>query len=52
MRATIMIMSNDPKIMGKRVNSRLVNILGWATTLALFAAVGAMLVLWVAGPKQ
>jgi hypothetical protein len=36
--AVIMIVSNNRKIMGERVNSRLVNILGWTTTLIILVA--------------
>ncbi len=45
----IMLISNNKRIMGERVNSRLVNVLGWATTLILFVAVAAMLVVWLTG---
>jgi len=37
----IMVVANNPRVMGDRVNGRLVNILGWTTTIVMFtAAVG------------
>jgi Mn2+/Fe2+ NRAMP family transporter len=33
-----MLISNNRKIMGDRVNGPILNILGWATTLLMFAA--------------
>ena len=36
----IMLVSNDRKIMGKRTNSPLTNILGWGAALAMFLAAG------------
>jgi hypothetical protein len=38
----MMLMTNDPKIMGGQVNSGLTNMLGWITTLAAFAASGEL----------
>ncbi|HEX6748030.1 MAG TPA: Nramp family divalent metal transporter [Longimicrobium sp.] len=43
----IMLMTNDRKIMGSRVNGRAMNVLGWATTAIIFAATGALIVTWV-----
>jgi Mn2+/Fe2+ NRAMP family transporter len=40
----IMLMTNDRKVMGKFVNSRGMNILGWTTTILIFAATVALLV--------
>jgi Mn2+/Fe2+ NRAMP family transporter len=34
----IMRMTNDRAIMGTRVNGRAINVLGWITTVAIFAA--------------
>jgi NRAMP (natural resistance-associated macrophage protein)-like metal ion transporter len=34
----IMLLTNDKKIMGERVNKRGINILGWITTAAIFSA--------------
>lgn len=42
----IMLITNNRKIMGRWVNSRKMNILGWATTAAIFAAAVAMLFSW------
>jgi Mn2+/Fe2+ NRAMP family transporter len=39
----IMLMTNDRKVMGSRVNTRPINILGWATTGVIFAASGALI---------
>jgi NRAMP (natural resistance-associated macrophage protein)-like metal ion transporter len=43
----IMIISNNKKVMGKRVNSLSINVLGWATTAAMFAAAAGLVVSWV-----
>jgi Mn2+/Fe2+ NRAMP family transporter len=40
----IMIVTNDRKIMGDRVNGRAMNVLGWATTAVIFAASIALIV--------
>ena len=42
----IMVISNRRKIMGKWVNGPLVNVLGWATAVAMFAAAIALVVTW------
>jgi NRAMP (natural resistance-associated macrophage protein)-like metal ion transporter len=42
----IMLMTNNRKIMGKRVNSRGMNILGWATTASIFMATAGLVVSW------
>jgi NRAMP (natural resistance-associated macrophage protein)-like metal ion transporter len=42
----IMLMTNNRKIMGDRVNSRGMNILGWITTVAIFAATGGLVATW------
>ncbi len=42
----IMLMTNNRKIMGDRVNSRGLNILGWATTVAIFAATVGLVITW------
>lgn len=42
----IMIMTNNRKIMGDRVNGRGINILGWVTTGAIFAASAGLVVSW------
>ncbi len=43
----IMLVSRQKKIMGKWVNGRLVNVLGWLTTAAIFAAVIALMITWM-----
>ncbi len=40
----VMLVSNNKKIMGKRANSRVINILGWLATIIMFAAVFALIV--------
>jgi Mn2+/Fe2+ NRAMP family transporter len=42
----IMLMTNNRKLMGKRVNSRGMNILGWITTAAIFAATLGLVASW------
>jgi len=44
----MMLMTNDRRIMGDRVNSRVTNVLGWITTGAVTAASVALLVTWFA----
>jgi Mn2+/Fe2+ NRAMP family transporter len=43
----IMLMTNNRKIMGDRVNGRAINVLGWITTGALFAATLGLLIMWI-----
>jgi Mn2+/Fe2+ NRAMP family transporter len=43
----IMLMTNNRKIMGNRVNTRGLNILGWVTTAAIFAASIGLLMTFV-----
>jgi NRAMP (natural resistance-associated macrophage protein)-like metal ion transporter len=43
----IMLMTNDRRIMGEHVNSRWTNILGWATTAAIFLATAGLVATWV-----
>ncbi len=40
-------MTNNRAIMGEQVNSRTVNVLGWATMLAMFAATIGLVVSWL-----
>lgn len=42
----IMLITNNRRIMGNRVNSRGMNILGWITTAAIFAASIGLIVSW------
>src|SRR5947209_11903915 len=43
----MMLMTNDRKVMGDKVNSRLTNALGWITTLAASAATIGLVVSWL-----
>ena len=42
----IMLMTNNRKIMGNRVNGPAINILGWITTVAIFAATAGLVYTW------
>jgi len=42
----IMRMTNNRVIMAKRVNGRVINILGWITTAAIFAASAGLVIAW------
>jgi NRAMP (natural resistance-associated macrophage protein)-like metal ion transporter len=42
----IMLMTNNRAIMGERVNGRGINILGWVTTTAIFAATVGLVITW------
>jgi Mn2+/Fe2+ NRAMP family transporter len=42
----IMLIAGNKTIMGKQVNGRVANVLGWATTLLMFAAAIGLLVTW------
>ena len=42
----IMLISNNKKVMGKRVNGRLTNFLGWTTTILMSAAALGMFLTW------
>src|SRR6266498_172136 len=42
----IMIVSNNKKIMGNRVNARFTNFVGWAAAVIMFAAAIGMFVTW------
>jgi NRAMP (natural resistance-associated macrophage protein)-like metal ion transporter len=44
----IMFMTNNRAIMGEQINSRTINILGWITTAAVFAATIGLIVTWFA----
>ena len=39
----IMLISNNKKVMGNAVNGQFTNIVGWATTIIMFAAAIGML---------
>jgi len=44
--AMIMLVSNNKKVMGKRVNGRLTNIIGWSTAAIMSAAAIGMFATW------
>jgi Mn2+/Fe2+ NRAMP family transporter len=46
-RRTHLAALNRRDIMGERVNSRALNVLGWLTTAAVFAATFALVVSWI-----
>jgi Mn2+/Fe2+ NRAMP family transporter len=43
----IMLLTNNPKVMGRWVNSRPMNALGWTTTVLIFAALVGLVITWV-----
>ncbi len=43
----IIRMTNNPRIMGNRVNGRAINILGWVTTAAIFSATAGLVITWM-----
>jgi Mn2+/Fe2+ NRAMP family transporter len=43
----IMLLTNNRKVMGKQVTSRWMNVLGWITTAAIFAATIGLVVTWI-----
>ena len=45
----VMLVSNNPRVMGQRTNGRLLNLLGWATTAVMSVAAIALIVTTVAG---
>ncbi|HEY7062756.1 MAG TPA: divalent metal cation transporter [Chloroflexota bacterium] len=45
----IMLIANNPRVMGDRVNGRWTNVLGWATTLVMMAAAVTLVATWVKG---
>jgi Mn2+/Fe2+ NRAMP family transporter len=42
----IMLMTNNRRIMGEQVNSTSTNVLGWATTVAIFSASAGLVATW------
>lgn len=42
----IMLVSNNREVVGERVNGRWSNILGWATTILMFAAAIGLILTW------
>jgi Mn2+/Fe2+ NRAMP family transporter len=43
----ILLMTNNRAIMGKRVNGRAINVLGWITTATIFAATVGLVASWL-----
>jgi Mn2+/Fe2+ NRAMP family transporter len=43
----LLLMTNNKAIMGEHVNSRLMNIAGWLTVLAIFSASAGLMVTWI-----
>jgi NRAMP (natural resistance-associated macrophage protein)-like metal ion transporter len=43
----IMLMTNNRRIMGDRVNGRAMNVLGWITTFVIFAATACLVITWI-----
>ena len=46
MLVVIMLIANDPRIMGERVNGRWTNVVGWATTVVMFLAAAGVVLTW------
>jgi NRAMP (natural resistance-associated macrophage protein)-like metal ion transporter len=42
----IMLVSNNKRVMGKRVNSRFTNVIGWVAAVVMFAATIGMVLTW------
>ena len=42
----IMLVSNNRRVMGPRINNRVTNFIGWAATAILFLAAGGMIITW------
>ena len=42
----IMLVTNNPKVMGKRTNPTWLNVLGWTTTILMWLAAIAMFATW------
>jgi len=42
----IMLIANNQKVMGKRTNGRVLNVLGWLTTAVMFVAAIGLVVTW------
>lgn len=43
----VVLLTNDPKVMGERVNPPLLRVLGWVTALVMSAASVAIVVMWL-----
>ena len=46
MLVVIMLIANDRRIMGERVNGRWTNVVGWATTVVMFLAAAGVVLTW------
>ncbi|WP_274630976.1 hypothetical protein [Arvimicrobium flavum] len=46
LRLLITLMTNNPRIMGDKVNSRATNALGWTTAVAIFSASLGLVATW------
>ena len=42
----IMLVANNKAVLGRDVNGPLANVMGWITTVAMFAAAGALVLTW------
>jgi Mn2+/Fe2+ NRAMP family transporter len=42
----VMLVANDRQVMGRRTNGRWLNVLGWGTTLVMFAAAIGLVASW------
>jgi Mn2+/Fe2+ NRAMP family transporter len=43
----VMLITNNRLIMGRWINGRAINLLGWITTAAMFAVTIALVTMWV-----
>ena len=43
----IMLMTSNPAVMGEQTNGRAINVLGWVTTTAIFAASVGLVITWI-----
>jgi len=41
-----MLVANNQAVLGRDVNGRLTNVMGWLTTIAMFAAAIALVLTW------
>jgi Mn2+/Fe2+ NRAMP family transporter len=42
----ILLLTNDPTVMGPRVNGRAINVLAWVTSAAIFSASACLVLMW------
>ncbi len=47
--AIVMVVANDTRVMGKRVNGRVLNVIGWVTTIAMGVAAVALVITTLIG---